>query len=599
MRLLKKFIIKYFENFSYFYRHLRYRLFLTVGISLLVGLLDGLGLSMFLPLLQVADQESAIDPSSLGQLSFVLDIIGSIGLGINLLSVLIFMCIFFILKGVAVYVRGWYSTVVRQYFIKKMRIESINALNNISYKKFVLSDVGQIQNTLTGEVDRVSRAYINYFTAMQQGVMVIVYMAYAFMIDIRFAVMVSIGGLLTNIAFKIIYKNTKGASRKLTTDSHAFQGLIIQHVAGFKYLKATGHLQNYGRKLIKSILEIEISNRKIGLLTSLLTATREPLVILVVAAVIYIQTSVLDAPLAPIFLSLIFFYRALTSLMQMQTFWNNFLTVSGSMENMTSFMNMLSKSREKKGNMDIDKFNESIKLDKINFSYGEEKILKDITLTIKKNESIAFVGESGSGKTTLINLISGLLPVEGGMMLIDGKDSCKLNLNSFQERIGYITQDPVIFNDTIFNNVTFWAEKNTENIQKFTDVAKKAAIFEYITGLPDGEDTELGNNGINLSGGQKQRISIARELYKNIDILILDEATSALDTDTEKTIQQNIDSLKGAYTILIVAHRLSTVKNADRIVVMNKGEIISMGPFTDLVEKNPYFKRMVEMQELV
>ena len=157
----------------------------------------------------------------------------------------------------------------------------------------------------------------------------------------------------------------------------------------------------------------------------------------------------------------------------------------------------------------------------------------------------------------------------------------------------------MIFNDTIFNNVTFWADKNDpENVQRFNEVLKKAAVYDFVSQLPQAEETILGSNGVNLSGGQKQRISIARELFKDIDILIMDEATSALDTETEKEIQNSIDALKGKYTILIVAHRLSTVKNVDRIVLMKEGRIESVGNYQSLFNENLRFKRMVELQEL-
>jgi len=161
-----------------------------------------------------------------------------------------------------------------------------------------------------------------------------------------------------------------------------------------------------------------------------------------------------------------------------------------------------------------------------------------------------------------------------------------------------VSQDAVIFNDTIYNNVSFWAEKTDENLAKFEEAIRQSALKSFIDELPDKEETLLGNNGINLSGGQKQRVSIARELFKDIDLLILDEATSALDSETEKEIQQSIDALQGKYTLLIVAHRLSTVRNVDRVILMDRGKIIDMAGFEELMTRNKKFKRMVELQEL-
>ncbi|WP_265163909.1 ATP-binding cassette domain-containing protein [Salinimicrobium tongyeongense] len=176
--------------------------------------------------------------------------------------------------------------------------------------------------------------------------------------------------------------------------------------------------------------------------------------------------------------------------------------------------------------------------------------------------------------------------------------SDRLDMMSLQERIGYITQDPVIFGDTLFNNVTFWAEDNEKNRQKFWKAIEQAAILDFVHELPAKEETILGNNGVNLSGGQRQRISIARELFKQVEILILDEATSALDSETERAIQTNIEKLKGSYTMLIVAHRIATIKNADKIVVMKNGEIADIGEFKDLVAHSSYFGKLVALQEI-
>jgi len=182
--------------------------------------------------------------------------------------------------------------------------------------------------------------------------------------------------------------------------------------------------------------------------------------------------------------------------------------------------------------------------------------------------------------------------------LIDVREAKGLNMGTFQKRIGYITQEPVIFDGTIFNNVTFWDEKTPDSLKRFHDALGQASILDFVLEQPDAENSRLGNNGINLSGGQKQRISIARELYKDIDFLFMDEATSALDSETERAIQENIDELKGQFTIIIIAHRLSTIKNADRVVMLRNGCIEHIGSYPDLIQQSATFKRMVELQEL-
>ena len=594
----KKISDKYFYSFMYFYRRLRHRIFIRMGLSISVGIMDGLGIAMFLPLLQMAGDDSSVDPEGLGRLSFLISGLDTLGLSLNLITILGIMSFFFLLKGIAQYSNSMYDVFLRQRFMRMLRINLSDLLSKMSYKAFIVSDAGRIQNTLSGEVMRISKAYQSYFGGFQQVIMVIVYISFAFFIDANFALLICIGGGLTNFIYKKLYEGTKRSSKQLTRDTNYYQGLILQFVTNFKYLKATRFIMDYNGKLKDSIKDIEENNRKIGQLNSVVISIREPILILVVSAVILIQVSLLGGELGTILISLLFFYRALAALILLQTFYNEYLSVSGSMENMTSFEKELQAHQEKEEGKMNRTFTEVLELKDAGFKYSEKKILQNINLKILKNKTTAFVGGSGSGKTTLINILTGLMPLNEGEMLVDGINIKTINMENFGRRIGYITQEPVIFNDTLFNNISFWAEPTPENYLRYNRAVKQAYIKDFIDQLPEKENTLLGNNGVNLSGGQKQRISIARELFKDVDILVLDEATSALDSETEEAIQKGLEELQGSYTILIVAHRLSTIKNADRIVVLNKGRIQSEGSFGELILNSSQFQKMVELQEV-
>lgn len=598
MTFIKQLLIKYFQNLAYFYKHLRYRIVVMVLMGVLVGILDGFGLAMFMPLLEMVSNNNKVTGESLGKLDFLIKWMGSLGLSLTLTCILVLMIFFFVVKGIFKYISSLYNASLRRFFINNIRNQLLTSFNQIKFKFFLTSDIGRIQNTLSGEVERASAAFYNYANTLQQAIMVAVYVGFAFFVDIRFALLVSIGGVLTNFFFKIIYKKTKGASKNFSEDSHAYQGQIIQYVANFKYLKATALLELYASRLRKRITVIESSRFKIGKYSSLLESAREPLLIVVVAVVILIQTQLLGATLGPILISLLFFYRALSSLLNLQNSYNRFLELTGSLDNLVDFQSEIEKEKELEGSAVKEGLITSIQLENACLSYQTTQVLNNINLKIRKNETIAFVGESGSGKTTLVNILAGLLPVDKGVMTIDGINRNDLKISTYQNKIGYITQDPVIFNDTIFNNVTLWTPPTPENVQRFNVVLQQAAIDTFVREQPLGFETILENDGINLSGGQKQRISIARELYKNIDLLILDEATSALDSETEHAIQKSMEALKGNYTVLMVAHRLSTVRNADRIVVMNKGEIQQIGSYNDLINTSAQFKKMTELQEL-
>jgi ABC-type multidrug transport system fused ATPase/permease subunit len=597
--MIKSFLKKHFKHLAYFYAHLRYRMIVGLILSIVVGLLDGFGLAMFLPLLEMVDGSGTATSDNMGNLSFVADFLKYFGLELTLNVVLLFILFLFILKGIAKYVEGHYNLYIQQEFIVLIIKKCVDSMSNYKYNAFVQADSGKIQNTMSAEVGRVLNAYRGYFGTIQYAIFVLVYVFLAFLSNPQFAILVAIGGALTSLLFRGIYKKTEKISSSITLQGHIFQGLLIQSVAFFKYLRSTGRMSGYADKLKNILSKIEKDNKTMGLIQVFLVAVREPIVLTVVVAVIYLQHNYFGQELGMIILSLLFFYRALNYLMVMQTQWNGYLSMSGSVKNMDEFLANLKENKEKYGNKKIDHFTSNMVLNGTSFYYkSNDLILKSINLTIEKNKTVAFIGESGSGKTTLVNILTGLLPISEGRYSIDGIDSKDIDMRTFQNRIGYITQEPVIFDDNVYNNVTFWDEKTPENLNKFWEALRKASILEFVESLPEKENAPLGNNGIMVSGGQKQRLSIARELYKDIDILIMDEATSALDSETERAIQENIDALKGQYTIIIIAHRLSTIKNADEIVLMSKGEIIDKGSFTELIGSNETFKRMVNLQEL-
>ena len=566
-------------------------------LSLLVGVMDGFGLAMFIPLLQMVDAGSAPpDSSNLGNMSFLVDIFSYLGISMTLGVVLMVIFIFFAMKGGLKFAEGYLRVINEQLFIRKIRTRNIRGLSDFSYNIFVNSDSGRIQNTFSGEVEKVKQAYRYYFMSFQYGIFVAVYIFMAFFANPQFALLVAIGGLLTNLVFRRLHKVTKTLSKKITTDSHSFQGLLIQKVFYFKYLKATGLIHRYADKLIQTNEKIQESNKRAGLISATLSSVREPLIILVVVLVIIVQVKYFSQNIGVIIFSLLLFYRGLVSLMGTQNFWNLFLGVSGSLHNMTQFNQELKAGKEMTGARSYEGFHNDIRFEDVSFVYDDHRILNRINLKIPRNQTIAIVGESGSGKTTLINVLTGLLKPNEGRLLIDGSNLQDFNIETFQQHIGYITQEPVIFNDTIFNNVTFWDEPTEANKERFYSALHKASIYDFVMKQPLQGDALLGNNGINVSGGQKQRLSIARELYKEVDFLFMDEATSALDSETEKAIQDNIEQLKGRYTIIIIAHRLSTIKDADRIIILNKGAIQDEGSFDELISKSPTFRKMVELQ---
>lgn len=247
-------------------------------------------------------------------------------------------------------------------------------------------------------------------------------------------------------------------------------------------------------------------------------------------------------------------------------------------------------AKEQFENIKKDKLEGSIKFVDVSFSYDTEEILKKMNFTIKPNEKIAFVGKSGAGKSTIFNLITHLYQVSSGKVLLDDININDLDCNTIRNNMSIITQNPYIFNFSIKDNLLLAKEDAT--LKEIRNACRLACIDDYIMSLPDKYDTPLGENGIILSGGQKQRIAIARALLMQTEIILFDEATSALDNETQEQIQKAIDNLKGEYTILIIAHRLSTVIDADKIFVIDDGKIIDSGTHQELLKKCEFYKNL-------
>lgn len=587
---------KKFKYFLYFYSYLKHRIYITFFLSLFVGLLDGIGLALFIPLLKLVANNTSGEILAGDKVSWF--VVKILKVEPSLFNILVLIFLFFALKGIAKFFEGYIRVLYQQYFMRKVRVSNIDLLNNLDYEKFARSDVGRIQNTFSGEVQKVNTAFRHYFKSFQYGVLVLVYLLMAIGADPQFSLMVAVGGIFTNFIFKVLYKRTKHLSKKLTSQNHIFQGLLIQQVAFFKYLKTTGLYILYGKKLKNNILGLESLQRRIGIIDSLLAALREPIVVLVILVAIYLQTRFFGEDLGLIILSLLLLYRALTFFMGMQEQWNFFLGTSGSLDNLEEFSKELELGQQGNGIEEFNGFHHKLVLTDVSFGFDQQEVLHEVNLEIHKNETLALIGASGSGKSTLMNIISGLLRPDKGTYEIDHKPLNQFDLNAFKRFIGYVPQDSCVFNDTIYNNVTFWSDKNPENYNRFLSALKEAAIYDFVLNLPAKEETLLGNNGINLSGGQKQRLSIARELFKEVELLLMDEATSALDGETEASIQDNIEKLKGNFTIVVIAHRLATVKNADRIVLLKDGRIKESGSYEHMLESSSDFREMIALQNL-
>ena len=594
---LRRYASSYFNYLFFFKQYLRQKLVAVVVISFFVSLMDALSLSIFIPLFDVAANRTPANSSKLSV--YFTQLMQGLNWERSINNVLVVMVVFFIIKAVFRFLDVYYRNRVNSFFIQNIRNALMDVLANLNYSKFVRTDSGTIQNTLTTEVNNVNSAYVHYISVIQNTIFIVVYVLMSFWVNSNFTVVIVLGGLLSKWVLQRLYSNSKLLSFSVVQKNSRLASLVLQAVTNFKYLKATGSLPVYAQKIKASIYEIEEDQLKIGVISARVLAVREPIVVMFLASAIYLQLHVFGGTLLSVLPSILFFYRAFNSLMNAQLSWTSFLKYAGSVQHMQEFQAELTAEAEIQKGKQFVGLKLAIEFSEVSFQYQPDTlVVSKINLVIPKNKTVALVGKSGSGKTTLLNLLTGLLQPSAGKVTLDGVSLAEFDLYSYRQKIGLIAQEVVVFSDSLYNNVTLWAPKNESNLVKFSAVIAQVDLYSFFDKQSNLEDVMLGDNGVVMSGGQRQRLAIARELYKETDILLLDEATSALDSKTERFVQERIELIKGSMTLVIIAHRLSTIKSADTIIVMEDGHITAQGNFQELLQKSPTFADMVALQEL-
>jgi len=378
--------------------------------------------------------------------------------------------------------------------------------------------------------------------------------------------------------FKYLNKSVRRLSRKASKEKSRLNKLLVQALQAFKYIVSTDQVSNLREGVLGSIWKVTGYRLRQKIAAAFTTSIREPVSVFFILVVVAVQVAVFDAPIAPIFVALVLFHRGLKTTMSIQQKWQKTMDAIGSLEMVVKEFDVVNRHQEENGSRVIDGVSSGIEIQNVSFSYDDQKALRNISIDIPINTTVALVGESGAGKSTLVDLLTLMLRPDDGQVYIDGVPGPEIELSSWRSQIGYVSQETVVFDDTVANNISLWKgeyESNPTVREKVEDAAKRAYAHHFIEDLPNGYQTEVGEQGIRLSGGQRQRLFVARELYKNPKLLVLDGATSDL------------------------AHRLSTVKNADRVYVLDEGRVIESGTYHELRSReNGQFREMVEMQSL-
>ena len=533
-----------FKYLILFQNFLGKSIYLIFIFSLVASVLEGFGILMVLPLFESIDQSQNQESASQFVL-IVYDLIEFVGMSASVTSVIIFIVLVFILKGIVnFFALGMIARFMGKLLLK-LKANIYENYSNMTYKYYTIKDTGQFINLINEQPNRAINAFQQITIMFGHLISFIILMFLAFSSAWDFALMALIFGLIIVILFVKLNSYVRSLSRITAAENGILNKWMIQALQSFKYLNATNQMNLLKSRILKSINILTDNQIKTGVASAFTQSVREPVAVVFIMSLIFVQIVILNQEFEPIIVSIILFYRALGSMLGVQSFFQGTFQYIGSLELISSEFNDQIKNKNNDGNIELGKLHNSIELNKINFSYNEsDLVFKDLSIKFNANSSIAIVGDSGSGKSTIVNIISLLLEPNSGQLLIDGIDSKSIIHSSWKNQIGYVSQETVIFDDTIKNNISMWNSTNLDDKQlqkKIKSTAKDANILDFIESLPNGFDTYVGDRGVQLSGGQRQRIFIARELFRNPSLLILDEATSSLDSVSEKEIQRSID----------------------------------------------------------
>ena len=591
--LISSLIHYYFVVYSYTGK----KLYILLLLLLFGGVSESIGISILLPVLNVDKSEG--DQGQYAKL--VYNILESVGISVSLFSLIMVLFIAFLFKGAFIFLQKTLASYINSNLLKDLRIDFCDRYKNMKYLYYTNTGIGYLNNIVTTEIGRGLSGLNKYIAVIGSLIFILIYISFAIIINYKMTFVVLCLSLLLFTLMRGLSRSSKKMSLLLSETNAQLQSLLIQTIYNFKYLKATNSFTHIFKHLHDKIKKNYIYQFKLEVLGNIPSSIIEPISVLFLSGLVLYYVGFMGKSIAEILVLMIFFYKAFTYIFRFQIDWQKFNAGLGGIEAIRKAGRNLSKNIEKSGTRIVANINSGIELKDVNYNYDSKQVLFNINMNIPKNKSIGIVGESGAGKTTMFDIVTGLLKPQSGKISIDGIDYSELELSSLRNIIGYVTQEPVIFNDTIANNMSFWECDSQQDIcrKRIENAAILANCDKFINETENGYDTVIGDKGIKLSVGQRQRIAIARELFKEPEIIILDEATSALDTESELLIQQSINSLKGNRTIVVIAHRLSTVKNCDYIYVLKEGWIAEEGSFDELYrDTNSRFYRMCQAQNL-
>ncbi len=518
-------------------------------------------------------------------------------------DVLIFMVGFvivsFLLKNVFNYLAMFFITFLRNGVLKDLRNDLYKKITSLPLAFYSEKRKGDTMSRISTDVLEIQHSFLSILELIIREPLTIVFtITSMFIISVKLSLFVLIFIPVSGFVISLIGKSLKRNSNKVQKEQGHFLSIVDETLSGLKVIKGFNAERIFSTKFEDSTKRYYNYSNKLLNKQNLAGPTSEFLGISVIAALLWyggqmvLNEKTLDPSLFLVYMGLA--YQILTPAKAISKASYSIKRGNAAAERVMDILHTDSTLEDVSDATNKTSFDEAIKLKKINFKYEDEYVLKNFSISVPKGKTVALVGQSGSGKSTIANLVTRFYDVNDGHIEIDGTNIKTITKHSLRNLIGLVTQDSILFNDSIKNNIILGKENASDNeVIKALEIAN---AWEFVKDLPNGINTNIGDSGNKLSGGQKQRLSIARAVLKNPPIMILDEATSALDTESERLVQVALENMMKNRTSIVIAHRLSTIQNADEIIVMQKGEIVEQGKHQELLDKKGVYSNLVVMQ---
>tara|TARA_B110000858_G_scaffold84029_1_gene97245 strand:+ start:297 stop:2057 length:1761 start_codon:yes stop_codon:yes gene_type:complete len=572
------------------------RLFLLFTVITLTVLFEGIGITSLIPVISFITNESDLN-SLVFPFSILPDFFNSMNIEINLLNILFFVLLLMIVSFLSIYVQERLIQLIRYRILYDNRRDIGESIFKSNWSLGLNYSPGEISNKLIHETDKLAETLLSFVLLISAIFQFLIYIIIALFLSFQMTLVV-LGILLISaiLIFPLLQKSRKlGAEIVITNTSYSKQ--VVDAIKGFKLVKVSG-LESYVLKKLNIVnkYNTEVSRKLLDYASSIKLLVQICLSIATIF-IVYLSLEVFNIEISKLMVFVLLLIRMAPKYSTAQGAYRSFIVNLPALDivDQMKYESDTEKENLNNDNTTYQKIEDKIFINNLKYKFNDRSnyVLDNVSFKIDLNSFVAIVGPSGAGKSTILDLIMGLLKPSEGNILIDNKDLCSLNLEMHRANIGFVPQENIFFNGTLRENLTFGKNLDDKFLYECLEIAQ---LQELVLTLPNRLETNIGENSIKLSGGQKQRLAIARALVRKPSILILDEATSSLDSKSEENFQIALENIAHKYTLIVVAHRLSTIKKANNIIVMNQGKIIEQGKYDQLASKNGLFTEMLKSQ---